>query len=316
MKLEKRTFHDKIQIHPMKQIQNTVPQSQHHARACRPPASQIRRPVRRSGAKSRRASKATRRDEASAEVGRARTTKKREGACVEAEQESIPYLTLRARTEHRVVVVLAPPRGCRVPRLPACLPARAGSPRGPGGRKEARRAGGGAVGCVGRGGRWGCRGPSGFYPRRAPLLFITMAGHRQHPRPPASPLLSSRRVASRAPPPPWPPPACLPVCLPLSASHPLFARLLTAPSSLSGTRNGESARLSPSSPFFFSSPTEARAIGKLSSGRLLGGKDQRSWHLAGLRSWRNALLMTIWSEMMGHLSPGWTFPARPRRLCL
>jgi len=58
---------------------------------------------------------------------------------VEAEQESIPYLTLRARTEHRVVVVLAPPRGCRVPRLPACLPARAGSPRGPGARKEGRK---------------------------------------------------------------------------------------------------------------------------------------------------------------------------------
>ena len=60
----------------MKQIQNTVPQSQHHARACRPPASQIRRPVRRSGAKSRRASKATRRDEASAEAGGARGRQK------------------------------------------------------------------------------------------------------------------------------------------------------------------------------------------------------------------------------------------------
>ena len=100
VKLEKRTFPDKIQIHPMKQIQNTVPQSQHHARACRPPASQIRRPVRRSGAKSRRASKATRRDEASAEAGGARGRQKSARVrAVEAEQESIPYLTLRARTE-------------------------------------------------------------------------------------------------------------------------------------------------------------------------------------------------------------------------
>lgn len=105
------------------------------------------------------------------------------------------------------------------------------------------------------------RGPSGFYPRRAPLLFITMAGAGGHrSTPPAS---SPPRVASRAPPPPWP---CLPVCLPLvaSASRPLFfARFLTAPCSFSGL--APAGRLSPPlSPF--ASSTEPAAIGKLASG--------------------------------------------------
>ena len=98
--------------------------------------------------------------------------------------------------KHRVVVFAPPTWLPRAP--PACLPPcsrrQPARPGGEEGRKEARRAGGGAVGCVGRGGSWGCRGPSGFYPRRAPLLFITMAGHRQRPRPPASPF--SPRVAS------------------------------------------------------------------------------------------------------------------------
>ena len=196
----------------MKQIQNTVPQSQHHARACRPPAAQIRRLVHRSGAKSRRASKATRRDEASAEAGGARGRQK--SARVRAwRRNRNRFHTLPCGRGQSIGWwwCSRAPRGCRVPRLPACLPARAGSPRGPGGRKEARRAGGGAVGCVGRGGSWGCRGPAGFYPRRAPLLFITMAGHRQRPRPPASPL-SSRRVASAS--------ACLPACLPAALGAP------------------------------------------------------------------------------------------------
>ena len=114
----------------MKQIQNTVPQSQHHARACRPPAAQIRRLVHRSGAKSRRASKATRRDEASAEVGRARTTKKREGACVEAEQESNPYL--------RVVVFVLPRGGC-APCLPPCSCSQPARPGGNEGSSPRRR---------------------------------------------------------------------------------------------------------------------------------------------------------------------------------
>ena len=141
MKLEKRTFHDKIQIHPMKQIQNTVPQSQHHARACRPPA---RLPDPSPGAQIRgqippsKQSNAARRSKRGGR-GRARTTKKREGACRGGGTgiDSIPY----PAGEDRSIGwwCSRPPRGCRVPRLPACLPARAGSPRGPGARKEGRK---------------------------------------------------------------------------------------------------------------------------------------------------------------------------------
>jgi len=197
----------------MKQIQNIVPQnttsrkSHYSAPTRRPdPASgaqiQDQIPPSKQNTKQREARKPPQRQGAQKSARR-----------VEATQESIPYLTLRARTEHRVVVSSPPARGCRVP----CLPARAGSPRGPGG-KEASRTGTGTGG-----GGWrrvwdgkeegGSGGPSGFYPRRAPLLFITMAGHRSTAPPPpllASPLALRPRLGP-----------CLPVCLPLAAS-PLF----------------------------------------------------------------------------------------------
>lgn len=132
MRGRKGPFSNIIQIKPMKQIQNIVPQntasrkSHYSAPTRRPdPASgaqiQGQIPPGKQNTKQREARKPPQRQGAQKSARR-----------VEATQESIPYLTLRARTEHRVVSS-PPARGCRVP----CLPARAGSPRGPGGRKRA-----------------------------------------------------------------------------------------------------------------------------------------------------------------------------------
>jgi hypothetical protein len=195
----------------MKQIQNTVPQkTQHHARATggapdrRPdpaPGAQIR------GQKSRRASKATRRGEANAEAGRARTKKARGrvlrgGTGRSRNRFHIPYPAGEDRQSIGWWWRVTP----RAPTwLPRALPALPPCPRGPGGKEGRKLAAPAAApwGLCGTGREdGGSRGPSGFYPRRAPLLFITMAGHRQRLPPPAPASLSSRRVAfaSRAPP--------------------------------------------------------------------------------------------------------------------
>lgn len=99
-------------------------------------------------------------------------------------------LTLRERTEHRVVASRAPHVVAACPALPASLP------RGPGGRKEARRAGGGAVGCVGRGGKMGEPRAFRFLPAPRPVTFYN------HGRPPPATLpalLALRRLSHSAP---------------------------------------------------------------------------------------------------------------------
>ena len=188
-------------------------------------------------------------------------------------------------------------RGGRAPCLPPCSrrqPARPGGKEGSSPRRRRRR------GVCGTGREMGMPRAFRFLPASRPVTFYNHG--RPPPAPPPtsfpSPLLASRRLSRSAP---ALASACLPACLPAALGVPPPFR---PPFNRSQLVIGDAKALAfhPLLLFFFSSPTEARAIGKLSSGRLLGGKDQRSWHLAGLRSWRNALLMTIWSEMMGHLS--------------
>jgi hypothetical protein len=153
--------------------------------------------VHRSRAKSRQASKKRReaRKPPQRQGARARahthTHKKRaarRGEDTDTGIDSIPYPAGEDR-EHRVV-------WCR--RLPTWLPRalppwsrRQPAPRGPGGggserrRRRRRRVWDGKEEGAGSG------GPSGFYPRRAPLFFIIMAGQV---RPPQHRLLSSRRL--------------------------------------------------------------------------------------------------------------------------
>lgn len=179
--------------------------------------------------------------------------------------------------------------------LPPCSrrqPARTG------GGKEASRTGGGGGVCVYETVRkkGGSRGPLRFLPASCSVTFYNHGNwqeppHRSTPSPVlASPLALRPRLGL----------ACLPACLPLAASPffcPLFNLSLLVFGLLPAGR--QSARLSPSlSPL---------SIGKLASGAIAGVEELASMPPAGLRSRPNALLMTIWSEMMGHLSLGGLF---------
>jgi hypothetical protein len=196
--------------------------------------------VHRSRAKSRQASEKRR---------EARKPPQRQGACAHTHThkkkraarrgedtdtgiDSIPYPAGEDR-EHRVV-------WCR--RLPTWLPRalppcsrRQPAPRGPGGRggsephrRRRRRVWDGKEEGAGSG------GPSGFYPRRAPLLFITMAwqGKAGHHSTASSPRVTCLSRSAPTVLGSWP---CLPASACLSAARgvsSLFARILTAPSLL------------------------------------------------------------------------------------
>ena len=72
--------------------------------------------------------------------GRARADDKKARGCVRGGGTGIDSIPYPAGEDRSIGWWCSrPPRGCRVPRLPACLPARAGSPRGPGARKEGRK---------------------------------------------------------------------------------------------------------------------------------------------------------------------------------
>jgi len=213
MRGRKRPFSNIIQIKPMKQIQNTVPQntasrkSHYSAPTRRPnPASgaqiQGQIPPSKQNTKQREARKPPQRQGAQKSARR-----------LEATQESIPYLTLRARTEHRVVsspphVVAACPASLCSRRQPARTGGEGSEPHRHRHRRRRprRRVWDGKE-------EGGQRRAFRILPASRSVTFYN------HGRPPQhSTASSSPRVASRAPPPPWP---CLPVCLPLAAS-PLF----------------------------------------------------------------------------------------------